>query len=88
MYFALAELLAGNGKPPATVLRGSIADVDDSNFDECIFASSGNQKHETAADLGLTREDNPLDLANDVVDYFERSSKIRKEQQADKKRRA
>lgn len=84
VYFALAELLSGK---PAAVERRNIADVDDSNFDECIFASAGQKKPDGAGDGVGSQEDNPLDLASDVVDYFERTSKIRKEQQAEKKRR-
>ena len=80
VYFALSELLSGK---PVSAERGCIADVDDSNFDECIF-SPADQNQDVDAGGGVTEA---LDLASDVVDYFERTSKIRKEQQADKKRR-
>jgi hypothetical protein len=82
VYFALSEILSGKNTAPVPVEKGNIADVDDSNFDECIFASSNQNEKPDASDESTRSNDNPLDLASDVVDYFERMSKLREEQQA------
>ena len=85
VYFVLSELMS-SGKPAKKVERRRSADVDDSNyFDECIFAPT-NQQPEEGEERGAAQE-NPLDLASDVLAYFEKTSKIRKEHRADETRR-
>lgn len=80
VYFALSELLASTSKQPSIVGKCNIIDEENNNVNEC--QNHGVREKDS---IGVSEVDNPLELASDVVDYFERTSKIRNEKLAERK---
>jgi len=86
VYFVLSELLSGKHHPgaePAGLGSGNV-DTAGGSFELANNQQEVDGRAETLAD----DDSNTLGLASDVMDYFEKMSKLRKEQQAENKRKA
>lgn len=77
VYFVLSDMLSGKSSSLVKLEK----DANESIID-CGFSTAGHRNF--SEKWGTSSQENSLELANDVIDYIERASKIRKEKEANR----